>query len=403
MDDILYVLQEGENASAIGSLRRGLEAANGHKLRVAPLDEVMESSSSPDLVLLDIQAADDVFGTMSALAALKAPVVAHTADSNGGVRMHYQALAVGCAGYIPKPAPEDVCERIGAYPNGHRFTLLDRQVQVKALRAIARSAIARLAAEKATLQRCLDAREYWFHATIHELRAAMGWVAAYAALIEDGRGALDGHDLWDEFRAGLAALQHRVEDLEVFSISEMDELPLELERGDLAALARDYALRHRVICDDCTLRTHLSPVTVEMDHGRVTQILENLVNNAHKFTRSCGHRPEIEIRVQREGEWASLEVLDNGPGVPDDQRERIFAPFRRSDSEETRLIPGLGLGLSVVRRIAKAHGGHVECTNKPSGVGSRFVVRLPVHRSAEGSCDTSLEHRLDPDRQPMCS
>jgi signal transduction histidine kinase len=134
-----------------------------------------------------------------------------------------------------------------------------------------------------------------------------------------------------------------------------------------------------------------------MDHGRVTQILENLVNNAHKFTRSCGHRPEIESRVGREGEWASLEVLDNGPGVPDDQMERIFAPFTRSDSEETRLIPGLGLGLSVVRRIVRAHGGHVECTDNLSGNGSRFVVRLPVCRRAEDSCH-ELEHSADLDR-----
>jgi two-component system OmpR family sensor kinase len=106
------------------------------------------------------------------------------------------------------------------------------------------------------------------------------------------------------------------------------------------------------------------------------QVLDNLVDNAHKFTALAGQDPEIELRVGREGEWAVLEVTDNGPGIRPSQRERLFAPFARSESPEARGVPGMGLGLSVVERIVRAHGGDVTCDDG-RGPGCCFRVRLP--------------------------
>ncbi len=243
---------------------------------------------------------------------------------------------------------------------------------------VAQSAVPRLISENASLRRRLDAQEYWFHATVHELRTAMGCVVMYAAMIENGQEALDSQDIWVGFRAGMAALQRGIQDLEVFSQSEVAQLRLEPEVQDLAALVADFVEQHRAVCHECELQARLNSTTVALDGTRLTQVLANLVDNAHKFTLSAGRRPEVKIRVGGDGEWAVLEVLDNGPGVRADQKEQIFAPFARSDGADTNLTPGMGLGLSVVRRIVRAHGGEVDCADNPGGPGSCFVVRLPV-------------------------
>jgi signal transduction histidine kinase len=197
-------------------------------------------------------------------------------------------------------------------------------------------------------------------------------------MIEQGREVAGELTVWDHFRAGLAALARRIADLECFSQGETGELPLDLELHDLAGLAEDYVERHQLVCRECALRTALDPVIIEADRGRLTQVLDNLVDNAHKFTTMAGRDPEIEVRVRQSGEWAFLEVLDNGPGVPSNEREVLFRPFARAETHKSRAAPGMGLGLSVVQTIAQAHGGAVSCTDSPRGPGSRFRVCLPL-------------------------
>jgi two-component system OmpR family sensor kinase/two-component system sensor histidine kinase QseC len=100
--------------------------------------------------------------------------------------------------------------------------------------------------------------------------------------------------------------------------------------------------------------------------------LRNLLDNALKFTRP-GDR--VEIRVAEAGSYAELTVDDQGPGVRDDERERIFDPFYRG-AEASAGKGGFGLGLPILRRVARAHGGDVEVTRSELG-GARFVMRLP--------------------------
>ncbi len=118
--------------------------------------------------------------------------------------------------------------------------------------------------------------------------------------------------------------------------------------------------------------------TGRFDPDLVARLVWNLADNAIRATSEGGR---VEVRVGREGGALTLEVLDNGPGIPPDQLDRIFDRFVRLDPSRT---PGgevgTGLGLAIVRSIARAHGGTVEAANRPDG-GACFHVKIPVARA----------------------
>ncbi len=92
-----------------------------------------------------------------------------------------------------------------------------------------------------------------------------------------------------------------------------------------------------------------------------------------KYSPEGGH---IRIRLDQEGTHAVLSVSDEGIGIAEEDRQRIFEPFKRSKSPRAD-IPGVGLGLSVARQLVRAHGGDIEVESR-LGAGSTFTVRLPL-------------------------
>jgi signal transduction histidine kinase len=109
------------------------------------------------------------------------------------------------------------------------------------------------------------------------------------------------------------------------------------------------------------------------DPDRLLQALENLVANAIKFSPRGS---EIRLAGRREGGPYVLEVLDQGPGIPEKDRERLFEAFSQLEGGDPR---GAGLGLAIVKGVAEAHGGRVEIVSAP-GEGSVFRVILPLER-----------------------
>jgi CheY-like chemotaxis protein len=111
------------------------------------------------------------------------------------------------------------------------------------------------------------------------------------------------------------------------------------------------------------------------DPVRLEQITTNLLTNAAKYTSPGGR---IEIALRREGERAVLSVRDNGMGVSPDLLPRIFDLFAQGERALDRSEGGLGVGLSVVKRLVEMHGGTITARSSGSGAGSEFVVRLPA-------------------------
>ena len=113
---------------------------------------------------------------------------------------------------------------------------------------------------------------------------------------------------------------------------------------------------------------------VSGDAVRLEQIVGNLVSNALKFTRNDG---VIGVFVGPEGDDAVLRVADQGIGIPPDMLPKIFDLFVQAHHTIDRSRGGLGIGLTLVRRLSELHGGTVEAASEGDGRGSTFTVRLP--------------------------
>jgi two-component system phosphate regulon sensor histidine kinase PhoR len=131
-----------------------------------------------------------------------------------------------------------------------------------------------------------------------------------------------------------------------------------------AATRKDISLR----------RTDRGAPPVVTDPERLRRILENLVDNAVKYT-PAGGRVEVTTSAGPEGS-ARLEVADNGPGIAGEHLARIFERFYRVDKARSRELGGTGLGLSIVKHLAEGMGASVSVESEP-GKGSRFIVSLP--------------------------
>jgi signal transduction histidine kinase len=109
------------------------------------------------------------------------------------------------------------------------------------------------------------------------------------------------------------------------------------------------------------------------EERQLEHVITNLLTNARKFTPDHG---TVELRTRCEGDCVLIEVEDNGVGIPEDEQDRVFTRFFRSDREEIGDIPGTGLGLSIVQAIVRQHGGEVTLTSE-LGKGTTIRVRLP--------------------------
>jgi two-component system sensor histidine kinase KdpD len=137
--------------------------------------------------------------------------------------------------------------------------------------------------------------------------------------------------------------------------------------------------------------------SVWMDASQMERVLTNLIQNALKYSPP-GSAIGLSARVTRDE--VELSVLDDGPGIPAEDRERIFEPFFRTRASEQARVPGHGLGLAICRSIVLAHGGRIQVTERPGG-GSRFSVFLPRVRAGEFDSDDQVEERGgDPAKRP---
>jgi CheY-like chemotaxis protein len=135
------------------------------------------------------------------------------------------------------------------------------------------------------------------------------------------------------------------------------------------------------------------PVWVRCDRVRLAQVLSNLLNNAAKYTQRGGL---IALTVERSGGEAVFRVADNGIGISAEMLPKVFELFTQVERSLDRSQGGLGVGLTVVKRLVEMHGGRVEAASSGAGGGSEFTVRLPAIESPpdpEAVADAPLENR----------
>lgn len=153
-------------------------------------------------------------------------------------------------------------------------------------------------------------------------------------------------------------------------------LPLQaLELGEETQLVLDGA-KGRIETLGLTLNSALEPGLVAMaDPERWQVVVSNLLDNAMKYSTRGG---KIEVALSRQGRHARLEVTDEGAGIPPAEAERVFQRFYRVGNEDTRRTQGTGLGLYLVREIAKSFGGNARVGRTDTGRGTRLIVEIPL-------------------------
>lgn len=137
-------------------------------------------------------------------------------------------------------------------------------------------------------------------------------------------------------------------------------------------------------------------LSVDGDPIRLEQIFANLLNNAAKFTPSGG---VVTVEISCDAHQAAVRIRDTGIGIASDVLPRVFDPFVQGERRIDRARGGLGIGLSLVKRLVELHGGEVEAFSAGPGQGSEFVVRLPLARQAREDASTS-DHRAPQANQP---
>ncbi len=237
-----------------------------------------------------------------------------------------------------------------------------------------------------TKQKKLEAVRKDFVANVsHELRTPLSVIKGYVETLVDDHQVLPFDDR-DRFLRTIQRHTERLNSLleDLLTLSRLESINpgLRRESADLALLLNsildDY--RARPASAAHKLSAHIDPVigALLIDPLKITQVLENLIDNALKYTPKGS---SIDVSAKQRENIIEICVRDNGPGIPEDDLPHIFERFYRVDKGRSRDKGGTGLGLSIVKHIVQLHGGQVRAESK-LGQGTAFYFTLPQRQNS---------------------
>ena len=218
----------------------------------------------------------------------------------------------------------------------------------------------------------------------HELRTPLTSIIGFVSFILDGKaGAIN-----DRQRNSLARVQRQskrlaalINDLLDISRIESGRIQMEQEPISLLEIVTQRIEEIRPQADEKSIQMDLtapeSVPTILGDEARMGQVFTNLIGNAIKFAPNNG---EVSIKVRVDGSLLHVEVIDTGPGIPAEERQKVFDKFYQLSDISTRQQGGSGLGLSITKSVVEAHGGKLWIDDGNQGKGSNFQFVLPLVR-----------------------
>ena len=275
-------------------------------------------------------------------------------------------------------------------------TVLERPTRVAALVSAARTALRarqrqyqirqhladREESEKAL--RINDRRKDEFLAILaHELRNPLAPIRNSVFILRDlSAGGGEVAEIAEMMERQVNHMVRLVDDLLEVSRITRDKIDLRKERVELSSIVRAALEATRPAIDAAAHRLDIeipeTSILLDADPVRLSQVLANLLNNAAKYTDAGGH---IRLRAREDGDAVEISVCDNGTGISREMLPRVFDLFTQATQGSIRAQGGLGIGLTLVKRLVEMHGGTVTATSAGIGLGSEFSIRLPVARA----------------------
>ena len=247
-----------------------------------------------------------------------------------------------------------------------------------------------------------DRRKNEFLATLaHELRNPLAPMSNMLEVVKRAHGDPEilkrAHDTIER---QLGQMVRLVDDLLDLNRITHDRLELRRSEVELSSVIHQAVEVARPLLDaanhQLTIDLPAEPIYLNADRTRLAQVFGNLLNNSCKYTKPNG---AISVSAKRVDDEVLVTVNDNGAGIPPDKLDTIFDMFMQVDGTSDRAQGGLGIGLTLVKRLAEMHGGSIEASSAGEGQGSEFVVRLPIlsKRTAgpQSEPDTASEPSLE--------
>ncbi|MGE5089574.1 MAG: ATP-binding protein [Candidatus Levyibacteriota bacterium] len=231
----------------------------------------------------------------------------------------------------------------------------------------------------ARLSDALSAQRRFTADAAHELRTPLAALKLQLDLARRNGATQGAAASLDDLDAAVDRASHLVEQLMTLARVEPEALAMQQTRCDLVAIARDAIVARAALAAQKGIDlglAHAEPASVDGDEASLAILLSNLLDNALRYTPSGGR---IDVTVRNDAGAPVLTVADNGPGIPAADRERVFDRFYRGAGSEE---PGSGLGLSIVKRIADAHGASVSLDAPAAGTGLVASVRFAAAQAS---------------------
>ncbi|WP_375475735.1 sensor histidine kinase [uncultured Jatrophihabitans sp.] len=291
----------------------------------------------------------------------------------------------------PLDAMSALARRIAGGHRGQRLQLAGPRTELGRVGTAFNAMLDELESALATASRAEQRQRAFLDDVSHELRTPIAGLQATAeSLLRDELDPVGRERAYVTLIRETRRAARLVEDL--LTMTRLD-LSMALDQAgvrpvDLVALAREEAGRVRLLAPQLTVAVSADgPAVVWGDAGRLGQVLANLLANA---LTAAGPSGRIEVHVRVSSAVVEVDVADDGPGVADADRERIFQRLVRVDAARARDGGGFGLGLPIARALARAHGGDVLCLPAQPDSGATFRLRLPAGDPLEGAADRLL-------------
>ncbi len=226
-----------------------------------------------------------------------------------------------------------------------------------------------------------DRRKNEFLATLaHELRNPLAPMSNMLEVVKRADGDSEvlkrAHGTLER---QLGQMVRLVDDLLDLNRVTHDRLELRRSEVELSSVIQQAVEVARPLVDSAghhlTIDLPDEPIYLNADRARLAQVFGNLLNNSCKYTRPEG---TVSLSAERVGDEVVVTVKDNGAGIPQDKLDSIFDMFMQVERTSERSQGGLGIGLTLVKRLTEMHGGSIEARSAGEGQGSEFIVRLPV-------------------------